>query len=239
MSKHKPYRRVLVKLSGEALMGSGSYGIDPSTLARVADQIVQLRDLGVRLGLVIGGGNIFRGVSAVARDIDRATAHHMGMLATTMNALALQSALESRSVPTSVLSALGLPQITEPFNLRKARALVDQGVAVIFAGGTGNPFFTTDTAASLRALEIRAELLMKATRVDGIYDSDPLKNPGAKRFDKLSYMDVLKNNLKVMDAAAISLCMENQLPVLVFNLSDEQAMLKAVRGEEIGTIVKE
>lgn len=231
------YRRVLLKLSGEALTAESGYGIDPEILARVAGEVAEVQALGSELAIVIGGGNIFRGIAGSARGMDRAGADYMGMLATVINALALQDALERLGVMTRVQSAIGMQQIAEPYIRRRARRHLEKGRVVIFAAGTGNPFFTTDTAASLRAVEVGAQVLLKATMVDGIYDADPKKVPTARRFDELSYIEVLNRHLKVMDSTAITLCMENSLPVIVFDLHRSGNIRRAVVGERIGTIV--
>jgi len=232
------YRRVLLKLSGEALSGAGGYGIDPEVLRDFAIELRDVHAAGCELALVIGGGNIFRGLTSGARvGIDRATGDYMGMLATVINALAMQDALEKLGVPTRVQSAIGLHQVAEPYIRRRAVRHLEKGRVVIFAAGTGNPFFTTDTAASLRAMEIGAEVIFKATRVDGVFDADPLKHPDARRFDELTYIDVLNRQLQVMDATAISLCMDNSMPILVFNLMRPGNIMRAVSGERIGTLV--
>ena len=231
------YRRVLLKLSGEALTPANGYGIDPGTLAGIAEEIRQVHELGCELAIVIGGGNIFRGVAGTARGMERASADYMGMLATVINALALQDSLERSGVLTRVMSAIGMQQIAEPYIRRRATRHLEKRRIVIFAAGTGNPFFTTDTAASLRAVEIGAQVILKATNVDGIYDADPKKTPAAKKFVELSYIDFLNRHLKVMDATAISLCMDNQLPVIVFDLNTRGNITRAVRGDRIGTIV--
>ena len=231
------YERVLLKLSGEMLMGKASYGIDPETVQQIAQEIARVRELGVQVAIVVGGGNIFRGVAASSRGMDRATADYMGMLATIINSLALQDALEKLGVPTRVLSAIEMQQVAEPYIRRRATRHLEKGRVVIFAAGTGNPFFTTDTAASLRAMEIGAEVIFKATRVDGVFDADPLKHPGAVRFDELTYIDVLSRQLQVMDATAISLCMDNGLPILVFNMMQPGNIKRAVTGARIGTLV--
>lgn len=232
------YRRVLLKLSGEALAGPAAYGIDDGRLRTFAAEIAEVHGLGAELAVVIGGGNIFRGASSATHGVERATADYMGMLATIMNALALQAAIEAAGLPTRVQSALEIKEVAEPYIRRRATRHLEKGRVVIFAAGTGNPFFTTDTAASLRAVEIGADVLMKATRVDGIYDADPLAVPSARRFAELTYLDVLSQKLKVMDSTAISLCMENNLPVLVFNVLEEGNLSRAVLGEAIGTIVR-
>ncbi len=231
------YRRVLLKLSGEALMGDKPYGIDPAVTAQIARDVQDIQALGVETAIVIGGGNIFRGVAASARGMDRATGDYMGMLATVINALALQDALESQGVVTRVLSAIEMRAVAEPFIRRRAIRHLEKGRAVIFGAGTGNPYFTTDTAAALRALEIKADVIMKATKVDGIYSADPMKDPAAERYDRISYLEVLERRLQVMDATAISLCMDNRLPILVFNLRTQGHLRRAVLGEPIGTTV--
>jgi len=224
-------------VSGEALAGAAGYGIDPDVLQRFAGEIRDVYAAGCELAVVIGGGNIFRGIAASTRGVDRATGDYMGMLATVINAMALQDALEKLDVPTRVLSAIGLQQVAEPYIRRRATRHLEKGRVVIFAAGTGNPFFTTDTAASLRAMEIGAEIIFKATKVDGVFDADPQKHPDARRFDELTYIDVLNRQLQVMDATAISLCMDNDMPILVFNLLEAGNILRAVRGDRIGTLV--
>ncbi|MEQ8153006.1 MAG: UMP kinase, partial [Smithellaceae bacterium] len=216
--KKAVYKRVLLKLSGEALLGKQSSGVDPEVASFIAEEIKSVADLDIQLAIVIGGGNIFRGLEASSRGMDRTSADYMGMLATVINSLALQSALEMQGVPTRVQSSIEMREIAEPFIQRRAIRHLEKGRIVIFAGGTGNPYFTTDTAASLRAMEINADVIMKATKVDGVYDSDPVKNKAAVMYDKISYIDVLSKNLKVMDATAISLCRDNKLPILVFNM---------------------
>ncbi len=233
------YRQVLLKLGGEALAGQGQYGIDEAMLAQIATEIAEVRELGCVLAIVIGGGNIFRGIAASTKGMNRATADYMGMLATVINALALQDALERIGVPTRVMSALAIDQVAEPYIRRRATRHLEKGRVVIFAAGTGNPYFTTDTAASLRAMEIGAEIILKATKVDGIYDADPLLVSGARRYRELSYLEVLSKNLKVMDATAISLCMDNHLPILVFNLFERGNIKRAVQGEAVGTLVSD
>jgi uridylate kinase len=233
------YRRILLKLSGEALMGGQQYGIDPTTLAQIADEVIDVHSLGVEIALVIGGGNIFRGFAASSRGMDRAHADYMGMLATVINSLALQSALESRGSRTRVLSAIEMERLAEPYIRRRAIRHLEKGRLVIFAAGTGNPFFTTDTAASLRAMEIGAEIVMKATKVDGVYDKDPHKHKDARMFRRLSYLDVLNRNLAVMDSTAISLCRDNNLPILVFNMTRPGNIRRVVLGEPLGTMVLE
>jgi uridylate kinase len=231
------YRRVLLKLSGEALMGDKPYGIDPAVTTQIARDVLEIQALGVETAIVIGGGNIFRGLAASARGMDRATGDYMGMLATVINALALQDALEAQGVVTRVLSAIEMRAVAEPFIRRRAIRHLEKGRAVIFGAGTGNPYFTTDTAAALRALEIKADVIMKATKVDGIYTADPMKDPAAERYDRISYLEVLERRLQVMDATAISLCMDNRLPILVFNLRTQGHLRRAVLGEPIGTTV--
>ena len=228
---------MLLKISGEALAGGGGYGIDPGMLAAFAAELKDVHELGCELALVIGGGNIFRGIAASTRGVDRATADYMGMLATVINALALQDSLEKLGVPTRVLSAIEMQQVAEPYIRRRATRHLEKGRVVIFAAGTGNPFFTTDTAASLRAMEIGAQIIFKATKVDGVFDADPMKHPGARRFEELTYIDVLSRQLQVMDATAISLCMDNGLPILVFNMMQPGNIKKAVTGARIGTLV--
>ena len=232
------YRRILLKLSGEALLGRQAYGIDEKVLAGLSDEIREVTALGVEVALVVGGGNIFRGIRT-SRDfgIDRASADYMGMLATVMNSLALQDVLERDGVTTRVLSAIEMRAIAEPHIRRRALRHLEKGRVVIFAAGTGNPYFTTDTAAALRAMEINADAILKATKVDGVYDRDPMVDPKARKFARLTYIDVLQRNLKVMDATAISLCMDNDLPIVVFNLTRKGNILKAVLGEKIGTVV--
>ena len=232
------YRRVLLKLSGEALMGEQNYGIDTEVAKAVAAQIKAVHERGVEVAIVVGGGNIFRGVSKSAGTMDRGSADYIGMLATVMNAVVLQDALEKCDVYTRVLSAIDIPQLAEPFIRRRAIRHLEKGRVVIFGAGTGNPYFTTDSAAALRALEIKAEVIMKATKVDGVYDSDPMKNADAKKFDRISYQDVLEKRLRVMDSSAISLCMENELPIVVFNMTEEGNIMKAIEGDlTIGTLV--
>jgi uridylate kinase len=231
------YRRVLLKLSDEALMGKRAFGIDPDVVAQIAAEIKEIVALGVQMGVVVGGGNIFRGLEASGRGVDRTMADYAGMLATVINGLLMQSALESVHVVTRVQSALEMKAVAEPFIQRRAIRHMEKGRVVIFAGGTGNPFFTTDTAAALRAVEIRADVIIKATKVDGVYDRDPVKHPDARMFDKISYTDVLTKNLKVMDATAISLCRENLLPIVVFNLSKRGNIKGVICGHAIGTAV--
>jgi uridylate kinase len=231
------YRRILVKLSGEALMGEADYGIDPVFLKRLASEIAAVREYGVEVGVVIGGGNLFRGAGLARAGMDRVTADQMGMLATVMNSLALQDALESIGVFARVLSAIRINEVCEDYIRRRAVRHLEKGRICIFAAGTGNPFFTTDSAASLRAIEIEADLLLKATKVDGIYDSDPVVNPSAKRYDRLTYDQVLDGRLNVMDATAIVLCRDHQLPLRVFNLNEHGALVRVARGEDVGTLV--
>jgi uridylate kinase len=237
LAKEPVYKRILLKLSGEALAGKAGSGINTSVIQQIAEDVASAHKQGIQIGLVIGGGNIFRGIAASAEGMDRASSDYMGMLATVINALALQDALEKLGVPTRVQSAIAMAEIAEPYIRRRAMRHLEKGRLVIFGAGTGNPYFTTDTAASLRAMEINAQVLMKATKVDGIYDKDPVKNPGAKKFDKISYIDVLNRGLQVMDSTAISLCMDNKLPILTFDLSKRGNILRAVMGESIGTLV--
>jgi uridylate kinase len=231
------YSRILLKLSGEALMGDQAYGIDPAVATAIAQEIAEIQSLGVQTSIVIGGGNIFRGLAASARGMDRSTADHMGMLATVINALALQDALEKLSVPTRVLTAIEMRSVAEPFIRRRAMRHLEKGRVVVFAAGTGNPYFTTDTAAALRAMEVRAEVILKATKVDGIYSADPVQHPDATRYDRTTYLQVLQERLQVMDATAISLCMDNKLPIVVFNLRVPGNIRRVVRGEAVGTLV--
>ena len=232
------FKRVMLKLSGEALMGDQQYGIDPSMVAYIADQIAELQRSGVEVATVIGGGNIWRGVSAARQGMDRATADYMGMLATVINALALQDALESLGVFTRVQSAITMSEVAEPYIRRRAIRHLEKGRVVIFAAGTGNPYFTTDTAAALRAVEIGAEvLLMAKNRVDGVYDDDPQRNPTATKLERLTYMEAIRLGLRVMDTTALSLCMENSLPIIVFDLRNGEAMGRILAGEDIGTLV--
>jgi uridylate kinase len=232
------YKRVLLKLSGEALCGKAAYGIDPATLTKIARQIKQVMEMGVGVGIVVGGGNIWRGAKAEQDGMDRVTADYAGMLATIINALALQDTLEREGVATRTLSAIGIQQVAEPYIRRRAIRHLEKGRAVIFAAGTGNPYMTTDTASALRAIEIEAEvLLMTKNNVDGIYSADPLIDPNAKKFDKLSHLEVLNMRLEIMDATALSLCLENKLPIIVFDLQTPQSIERAVTGEPIGTLV--
>ena len=232
------YQRVLLKLSGEVLAGASSQGINAKAIGDIADDVVEALKTDVQMGIVIGGGNIFRGLSASAQGMDRASSDYMGMLATVINSLALQDALEKRGLATRVQSAIAMSEIAEPYIRRKAVRHLEKGRIVIFAAGTGNPYFTTDTAASLRAMEINADVIMKATKVDGIYDKDPKEHKDAELYEELTYMDVLKQGLKVMDATAITLCMDNKLPIITFNLTKRGNIARVVRGESIGTIVK-
>ena len=236
MTKPK-YARVLLKLSGEALQGDKGYGISPAVLEAMADEIRGVHAMGVQLAIVIGGGNIFRGIAASAQGMDRASADYMGMLATVINALALQDALEAKGVVTRVQTAITMSQLCEMYIRRKAERHLEKGRVVIFAAGTGNPYFTTDTAASLRAMEIHAEVILKATKVDGIYDKDPVKHADAVRFAEISYLEVLQRDLKVMDSTAISLCRDNDLPIMVFDMGPSGNVKRAVMGERIGTLV--
>jgi uridylate kinase len=231
------YRRIVLKLSGEALAGSQGYGIDPLMLERVAAEVREVAALGVQIAIVIGGGNIFRGVAASAGGMERATADYMGMLATVMNALALQDALEKVGLQTRVLSAIEMRAVAEPYIRRRAMRHLEKGRVVIFAAGTGNPFFTTDTAGALRAVEIGADAIMKATKVDGVYSADPKRDKTAQRFERLTYIEVLNRGLQVMDAAAISLCMDNKLPIIVFDLTRSGNIKRIVLGEPVGSIV--
>jgi len=231
------YKRVLLKLSGEALGGQSGFGIDVDEAESIASRVKEIRDLGVDVAIVIGAGNLWRGKQGLERGMDRTTADHMGMLATIMNAMALMDALERVGVYTRVMSAIEMRAIAEPYIRRRAIRHLEKGRVVIFGAGTGNPFFSTDTAAALRATEIDAQVVIKATKVDGVYDSDPKKNPDSKRFDKLSYIDVLNRRLEVMDSTAISLCMENNIPILVLNLWDPQALMAALQGKDVGTLV--
>jgi uridylate kinase len=231
------YRRVLLKLSGEILAGNKGFGIDSEVIGKLVQEIRSVHELGIELGIVIGGGNIFRGVQAGAQGLDRASGDYMGMLATAMNALALQDILEQQGLDTRVLSAIEMRAIAEPYIKRRATRHLEKGRIVIFACGTGNPYFTTDTAASLRAMEIGAEILLKGTKVDAVYDSDPVKNSKAIPFERLTFMDVLQKGLKVMDAAAISLCMDNNLPIVVFDIGTSGNLKRLVTGENIGTLV--
>jgi len=232
------YSRILLKISGEALMGEKGYGIDAHTVDFMAREIKDIVSMGVQISVVIGGGNIFRGVQASLEGMERASADYMGMLATVINALALQNALEKYRIPTRVQSAIAMQELCEPYIRRKAIRHLEKGRVVIFAAGTGNPYFTTDTAAALRAMEINADIIMKGTKVDGVYSADPVKNPKAKKFTELTYIDVLKKGLGVMDSTAISLCMDNNLPIVVFSLKGKGNIRKIIEGKRIGTIVR-
>lgn len=237
MASDYRYKRVLLKLSGEALMGEAGYGIDPKVVEELAVQIKEIVDDGIELAITVGGGNIFRGLAGSAEGMDRAQADYIGMLATCMNALALQDAFERHGILTRVMSAIEMRQISEPYIRRRAIHHLEKGIVTIFSAGTGNPYFTTDTTAALRACEINAECLIKATKVDGIYDDDPVKNPQAKKFDKISYLEVLSRELHVMDSTATSLCMDNNLPILVFDLMVPGNISRILKGENIGTVV--
>ena len=239
MENELKYKRILLKLSGESLMGEKSSGIDPQILNFFSEEIKKVHELGVQIGIVIGGGNIYRGLNAAEQGIDRVTGDHMGMLATMINSLALQNALENHGMFTRLMSAIKMEQIAEPYIRRRAVRHLEKGRIVIFGAGTGNPYFSTDTAASLRAVEIEADVILKGTRVDGVYDTDPEKNPEAVMFREIHYLEVLKKNLRVMDLTAISLCQENNLEIKVFNMNVPDNLLRIVKGEEIGTSVKE
>jgi uridylate kinase len=231
------YRRILLKLSGEALMGNGDYGIDPDVLTRIANEVKEVRALGVQLGIVIGGGNIFRGAGLARAGMDRVTGDHMGMLATVINALALQDALERVGCHARVMSALQIHEVSEDYIRRRAIRHLEKGRVTIFAAGTGNPFFTTDTAAALRAIEVGADILVKGTKVDGVYTADPKKDPGAKRYDRLTFDRVINDKLNVMDTTAVVMCRENNVPIRVFNLQEAGELLRLARGEDVGTLV--
>ncbi|HXH72206.1 MAG TPA: UMP kinase [Mariprofundaceae bacterium] len=237
-SKH-PYKRVLLKLSGEVLMGDAGYGIDPSTINRLAEELIRVRNSGVELAVVIGGGNIFRGMMGTASGMDRASADYMGMLATVMNAIALQDAIERNGGYARVISALHVKEVAEPYIRRRALRHLEKGRILVFAAGTGNPYFTTDTAASLRAMEIQADAVLKGTKVDGVYTADPARDPNAKRYDTLTFTEALTKRLGVMDATAMSLCRDNRMPIIVFNVTKPGEMFRAVSGEPVGTIVRE
>jgi uridylate kinase len=236
--KRTQYKRILLKISGEVLTGEGEYGIDPAVIQQIAREVKEVKNLGVEVSIVIGGGNIFRGIAASAKGMDRASADYMGMLATIINGIALQDALEEIGVQTRVQTAIEMRQVAEPYIRRRAIRHLEKGRVVIFAGGTGNPYFTTDTAASLRAMEIGAEAILKGTKVDGIYDKDPVLNKGALKYDELTYLDVLKNQIKVMDATAISLCMDHQIPIFVFSLKEKGNIKRVIRGDRVGTKVR-
>ena len=231
------YKKILLKLSGESMMGDQEFGISSDVITSYAKQIKEIVDLGVEVSIVIGGGNIFRGISGAAQGVDRVTGDHMGMLATVINSLALQNSIEKLGVPTRVQTAIEMPKVAEPFIKRRAQRHLEKGRVVIFGAGTGNPYFTTDTAAALRAIEMETDVVIKATKVDGIYDKDPVKYPDAKKYETVTYNEVLAKDLKVMDATAISLCRENKLPIIVFNSLDEGNLKKVVMGENIGTTV--
>ena len=235
MSKAK-YKRVIIKLSGEALAGKQGFGLDEQVISRVVDQIAEVKEMGVQIGIIIGGGNFWRGREG--KEMDRTTADHMGMLATVINSLAMQDALERRGIPTRVQTALTITRVAEPYILRKALSHLEKGRVVIFACGTGNPYFSTDTGAALRTAEINADVLLLAKNVDGIYDSDPKLNPAAKKIEVITHMEFIQQNLKAMDTTAITICMENDIPVLAFGLFEENAIRRAVTGEKIGTIIK-
>jgi uridylate kinase len=234
---HARYKRILLKLSGEALAADAGFGINPQTITGIAKEVADVHRLGIQIGIVIGGGNIFRGIAASAHGMDRASSDYMGMLATSINGLALQDAIEKQGVQTRVQTAIAMAEIAEPYIRRKAIRHFEKNRIVIFVAGTGNPYFTTDTAAALRAMEIGAEAILKATKVDGIYDSDPMKNPSAKKYDKLSYIEVLNQGLQVMDSTAISLCMDNKLPIVTFSLKTQGNIRRVVLGENVGTTV--
>jgi uridylate kinase len=236
--KKPQYKRILLKISGEVLTGEGAYGIDPVVMRKIAQEIKEVKALGMEIAIVIGGGNIFRGMAASSKGMDRASADYMGMLATVLNGLALQDALEKLGVLTRVQTAIEMRAVAEPYIRRRAIRHLEKGRVVIFAAGTGNPYFTTDTTASLRAMETGAEVILKATKVDGVYDADPLLHKGAKKYDELSYLDVLKKRLKVMDATAISLCMDHQIPIIVFNLKRRGNIKRVLLGEKVGTVVR-
>ena len=231
------HRRILLKLSGEALLGERSYGVDPAFCSFIASQVAAAVSDGVQVGIVVGGGNIFRGLAAAAKGMDRATGDYIGMLATVMNGLALQDALERLGIPTRVMTAIAMNEVAEPYIRRRAIRHLEKGRVAIFVAGTGNPYFTTDTAAALRAVEIGATVLLKATKVDGVYDADPLVHPGARRYSELTYADVLTERLKVLDATAVSLCMENDLPIIVFDLNAPDNVRRAALGEPVGTLI--
>lgn len=231
------YQRILLKLSGEVMAGEGSFGIDAARVASLSAEVAEVARTGVQIGLVVGGGNFFRGVAAAAQNMDRVSADHMGMLATVINALALQDALEKQGVPTRVMTAIEMHEVAEPYIRRRAIRHLEKGRIVVFAGGTSNPYFSTDTAATLRALEIHAEVVAKATRVDGVYDKDPLKNPDAVRFTEIGFSDVLSKNLKVMDASAVAMCRDNRLSIVVFNLNVHGNIMRMAMGEPIGTLI--
>jgi uridylate kinase len=236
--KRTQYKRILLKISGEVLTGKRDYGIDPVVIRQIAHEVKEVKNLGVEVAIVIGGGNIFRGVAASSKGMDRASADDMGMLATVINGIALQDALEKMDVHTRVQTAIEMRQVAEPYIRRRAIRHLEKGRVVIFAGGTGNPYFTTDTTASLRAMEIGAEAILKGTKVDGVYDKDPLLNKGARKYNQLTYLDVLKKRIKVMDATAISLCMDNQIPIIVFSLKEKGNIKRLMLGDRVGTTVR-
>lgn len=236
--RSEPYRRILLKLSGEALAGQEGYGIDTDVMKVLAQEIKEIQESGVQISIVVGGGNIFRGIKGATKGMDRASADYMGMLATVLNCLALQDALEHLGVHTRVQSAIEMQELAEPYIRRRAVRHLEKGRIVIFGGGTGNPYFTTDTTAALRAMEVGSEVVLKATSVDGIYDADPKKVKDAKRFEELTYLDVLQKGLKVMDSTAISLCMDNQLPIIVFDMGQRGALKQVIEGEAVGTLVR-
>ena len=231
------FKRILIKLSGEALAGDQGFGIDPETISSISQELAEVAKMGIQLAIVIGGGNIFRGVSASSKGMDRSSADYMGMLATVMNALAIQDALEKQGINTRVMSAITMREVAEPYIRRRAIRHLEKGRIVICAAGTGNPYFTTDTAAALRAMELKADAILKATKVNGVYDKDPVKHPDARMFDRLTYIEVLQKRLKVMDSTAISLCMDNNMPIVVFNLFETGNIKRIVSGEQVGTIV--
>jgi uridylate kinase len=237
-TRQTKFKRILLKLSGEALMGDRNFGIDQKVVQFIANELKGISKLGIQVAIVIGGGNIFRGLEASAEGMERTSADYMGMLATVLNALAVQNALEVNGLPTRVLSAIEMQELAEPYIRRRAIRHLEKGRLVIFAAGTGNPYFTTDTAAALRAVEIGADVILKATKVDGVYSSDPVKDPSAKKYKKISYIDVLKKGLKVMDSTSISLCMDNNLPIIVFSLMKKNNIKKVLEGKKIGTLVK-
>lgn len=232
------FRRILLKLSGEVLMGPGQFGIDPDTVQRVAKEIVQVKEAGYELCIVVGGGNIFRGIAGAAKGFERASADYMGMLATVMNAIAVQNVLEQNGVETRVQSAIPMASVCEPFIRRRAERHLEKGRVVIFAAGVGSPFFTTDSGAALRAAEMKCDALFKGTSVDGVYDADPKKVPDAKRYDEIGFSDVLSRDLKIMDASAIALCRDNDIPIVVFNIREQGNLLKVLAGEGVATIVR-
>src|SRR6478735_4564830 len=235
--KSAKYRRILLKLSGEALGGEGALGICPEAIHEMARQVREVREMGVEVVIVVGGGNIFRGLQGSERGIERVTGDYMGMLGTVINALALQDALEKQGVETRVQSAITMEEVAEPFIRRRAVRHLEKGRVVIFGGGTGNPYFSTDTTAALRAAEVGADVILKATKVDGVYDSDPKKNPAAKRFDRITYLEALQKQLKVMDSTAFSLCLDNKMPIIVFNMFEDDNLARVMRGENVGTLV--